>query len=263
MNYYKAIIKYNGTGFAGFQFQKNVPTIQEEINKTLEELLKDKVTTTASSRTDSGVHARMQMLRICTPADFDCDVYLRKINEKISPQIKFETLKKTQWSYKPGLCAKTKEYRYFFTNLKINHHESDFIANTAYNLDMDLLYKCCALLCGEHDFINFSSTGSGVKSSIRTIQSCEIKAINPQEEFQENTFFQIPKEITSCFELRIVGNGFLKQMIRHIVGALWKVASLKMSYEEFKELLDATKIQKQLWRVAPAKGLVLYKINEG
>lgn len=261
MYYYKAQIAYDGTGFAGFQFQKNASTIQEEINKTLEKLLKGKVTTTATSRTDSGVHAREQMLRICMNQEIDCEDLLLKINETISKQIKFHTLSPCPWTYRPGLEARTKEYRYYFTNLKGIKEDLRYIANTAHNLDLDLIDLCCKMLCGEHDFINFSSTGSNVKSSIRTIFECELKVINPQDLFTENALFKIPDNLVSCLELRIVANGFLKQMIRHIVSVLWRVASHKMEIQEFKDLLAGAKLEKQMWRVAPAKGLFLYKIN--
>ena len=120
---------------------------------------------------------------------------------------------------------------------------------------------CIRALKGKHDFSNFYSSGSNVKSTVREISFCELCEINPHEIFAGSELFKLPVELRSCYQLRIEANGFLKQMIRHIVSALWMVGSGKITAEEFLSFLEGPKSEKQLWKVAPPNGLYLYRIN--
>jgi tRNA pseudouridine38-40 synthase len=119
------------------------------------------------------------------------------------------------------------------------------------------------MLDGEHNFVNFYSHGSNVKSTIRTITKCELKQINPQELFSKHELFNLPQNITFCYEITFIANGFLKQMIRHIVSKLWLVGSGKLSVEEFQKLLSTSNELKsnEKGKVAPSNGLYLFKID--
>lgn len=258
MHYYKTIIQYDGTNFAGFQWQKNLSTIQSELNNSIEKILDGKFSTVAASRTDTGVHAKEQILKITSKNLIELSSFTEELNLKLPKEIRCLQIENCQGNFKPTANTISKEYRYLFINSKNKNH---FIANIANPLNIESINKCVQILVGQHDFQNFYSSGSNVKSTTREIFLCELNIINPKDIFSENDLFQFPTEIQTCFELKIIANGFLKQMIRHIISALWMVGSGKISIEEFKLLLNGPKNKKKIWKVAPSNGLFLYKIN--
>lgn len=262
MHYYKCKIQYDGTSYAGFQWQTGLETVQNDINNTLTKILPGKVSTVAASRTDTGVHALDQTLKItCEKIIEECS-FLELFNKNLPDQIRCKSIQECDGLFRPSAEARSKEYRYFFTNKKkINPEEHRFIANISNELNIEKMQMCIQALLGEHNFCNFYSHGSNVKSTIRHITACELNLTNPQDIFSDGDLFQIPSSLICCYQIRIEAKGFLKQMIRHIVSALWMVGSEKITVEEFINLLNSPKSEKQLWKVAPSNGLFLYKVN--
>ncbi len=262
MYYYKTIIRYEGTKYAGFQWQTGIQTIQNSFNKAITKLIDGKFTTTGASRTDSGVHAVEQVVKISSENPIDLSSFLLKFNSALPLDIQCLEIAPCAGLFRPAAFAITKEYRYFFTNKKqVSIEERQYIANISNNLILLQMKICVEALVGEHDFRNFYSRGSNVKSTIRNISICEISVINPHHVFIGLELFQIPKSLNSCYQLRIVANGFLKQMIRHVISALWMVGSGKISTDDFLKLLDGPKSEKTMWKVAAPNGLFLYRVN--
>ncbi len=262
MHYYKVTIQYEGTNYAGFQWQNGLQTIQSEFNTAISKLIDGKFTTMAASRTDTGVHAMEQVVKISSENLINFSSFLETLNIVLPREIRCIDIKPCAGLFKPATEAISKEYRYFFTNkTQVPKEERQFIANISNVLNLDAMMICTSALIGIHDFCNFYSSGSNVKSTVRNISLCELSVINPHQIFSELELFQIPKELNSCYELRIVANGFLKQMIRHIVSALWMVGSGKISTEDFLKLLNGPKNKKQVWKVATPNGLFLYRVN--
>lgn len=262
MHYYKTIIQYEGTNYAGFQWQNGIQTIQSEFNKALAQIIEGKFTTIAASRTDTGVHAIEQVVKISSSSSIEHSAFLEKFNNILPREIRCLSIEPCHGLFKPSAVTQSKEYRYFFTNkIQPSKEERRFIANISNVLNLEAMMTCVSALVGSHDFCNFYSSGSNVKTTVRIISKCELTVIDPHEIFSGLEIFQIPKDIERCYQLRIEANGFLKQMIRHIVSGLWMVGSGKISVDEFLKLLDGSKVEKQLWKVASPNGLFLYKIN--
>lgn len=261
MNYYRAKLQYDGTGYFGFQWQKDLPTIQDDFNQALGKIIPGAFSTMGASRTDSGVHAFEQYLKITSENEIDYSSIITVLNQKLPPQIRCLDLIPSDKSFLPTK-GKYKEYRYFFTNEKgVNSSERRFIANNPYDINFDAMNICVAAIVGKHDFHNFYSMGSNVTTTIREVTVCELTEINPQPLFSSSEVFKIPADLKSCYQLRVGGNGFLKQMIRHLMTALWKVGNGRLTVEEFLLLLDGPKKTKPLWKVANPKGLFLYRID--
>lgn len=262
MHYYRLTIQYDGSGYAGFQWQTGLPTIQDEINKAIGQLVTGKHSSVGASRTDTGVHAAIQVVKVTTESLIDDARALEKLNRILPAQIKCLELVPCRGDFNPSIEAISKEYRYLFTN---KSQDADFgrrfVANVAYNLNLEAMKVCAAKLVGVHDFCNFYSMGSNVKKTVREVFVCELSEVNPHDLFSEADLFRFSNDLHRCYQLRIEANGFLKQMIRHIVRALWMVGSARITVEEFSALLDAPKVSKQLWKVAPPQGLFLYRIN--
>lgn len=262
MHYYKAIVQYQGTRYAGFQWQNGLKTIQNEINIALSNTFVGKFSTMASSRTDSGVHAFHQVVKITSNTSIHTLTILQKLNRELPNDIQFLHLEECAGSFKPASDTEKKEYRYFFTNkATIPKEDGQLIANIAKPLNLEAMKFCAKALLGQHDFCNFYSSGSNVRTTVREVLICELTEVNPQNVFKNHPFFKISQNINQCYQLQIEANGFLKQMIRHIVSGLWMVGSGKMTTEDFLLLIDGPKSKKQLWKVAPANGLFLYHIT--
>jgi len=262
MYYYKTTIQYEGSNYAGFQWQKGIQTIQSEFNKALATIVDGKFTTMAASRTDTGVHAKEQIVKISCVQQLDLAFFFEALNFALPGDIRCINVEACEGLFRPAAQALSKEYRYFFTNkTQVAKADQNFIANISNPLNIQAMMICIHALVGSHDFCNFFSRGSNVSSTIRNVLICELAEIAPQDIFTNSVLFKIPNDLASCYQIRIVANGFLKQMIRHIVSALWMVGSGKISSADFLSLLDGPKIEKHKWKVASPNGLFLYRIN--
>lgn len=262
MHYYKAIIQYEGTNYAGLQWQNGLRTVQSEFNTAISKLIDGKITTMPASRTDTGVHAIEQVIKISSINPIDTSSFLKPFNNLLPPQIRCLKIEACPGTFKPSVESTSKEYRYLFTNkTQTSKADLQFVANIANKLDLEAMLICVKALEGKHDFCNFYSSGSNVKSTIRDIIRCELTEINPHLVLGNLELFQVPSDLLLCYQLRIEANGFLKQMIRHIVSAIWMVGSGKISSQEFIALLNSPKDNKQRWKVASPNGLYLYRIN--
>lgn len=261
-HYYKATVQYDGTGYAGFQWQKDIPSIQNDFNLALGSIIEGKITTMGASRTDTGVHAMGQVVKVTSENLIDCSSIVHELNMELPLQIKCLKFVPCEGNFRPETHPTSKEYRYYFTNHRnVPPEERRFISNFSLPLNIEVMKTCLSEIIGAHDFQNFCSAGSNVKSTTREIYFCELIEIDPHTALSHFELMQLPKELSRCYQLRIEGNGFLKQMIRHIVSALWMAGSGRLTKEDFVNQLKGPKREKRIWKVAPPNGLFLYEIK--
>lgn len=259
-HYYKATIQYDGTNYAGFQWQKDIPSIQNDLNQAIKNIISGKITTMGASRTDTGVHAREQIVKVTSENPIECSTFLDPFNKVLPSQIRCLEFIPCKWDFKPASDSISKEYHYYFTNKRnVPADERRFVSNFSLQLDLDAMMICVQAILGTHDFHNFCSAGSNVKSTIRDITFCELSQINPHTTLSNSEIFSLPKYLVNCYQLKIEGNGFLKQMIRHLVSALWMVGSGKLTTADFLYLLNGPKKEKRIWKTAAPNGLFLFK----
>lgn len=262
MNYYKATIQYDGTNYCGFQWQKGLPTVQSEISLALSKLVEGKISTVGASRTDTGVHALEQIVKITSQNEIDCNSFTPLLNKALPPEVRCLKIEICPGSFNPMVFSSSKEYRYLFTNIQgSNGGEQRFLANVPYSLNLPLMQECARKIVGLHDFRNFCSTGSNVKTTIRNILECELSEIDPHKVLSNSSLFLLSQDLTHCYQLRIEGQGFLKQMVRHLMSALWLVGREKITPHEFEILLKGEERARQRWRVATPRGLFLYQFK--
>jgi tRNA pseudouridine38-40 synthase len=252
MNYYKAILQYDGSDRIGFQYQEGMPTIQGDLNLSLQKILQGEVTTRAASRTDKGVHAFGQVVKISAEDPSTLDAAL--LNSALPSHIRCLNISPCQREFIPSIDQLSKEYRYLFTNTP-----EMYIAEAPSPLNIDHLQTCVAMLKGTNDFKNFWSIGGIANTTIRDILECDLTMINPELLFKDTLF--TAGEVTSCWQFRIVGRGFLKHMVRHLVGALWMVGAGRLSVEDFSQLLHGEQKQQRPWKKADPRGLYLLKVS--
>ena len=258
MNYYKAILQYDGSDRIGFQFQEGMPTIQGDLNLSLQQILQGKVTTRAASRTDKGVHAFGQVVKISAEDSLPLDP--ARLNTVLPPHIRCLAISLCAGDFIPSVDQTSKEYRYLFTNTPgVSGQDQRYIAQTQYPLNIDHMQTCINMLKGRNNFRNFWSIGGLSNTTIRDIIETDLTLIDPNELFKDSLF--TAGQVTSCWQFRIVGRGFLKHMVRHLVGALWMVGNGRLSVEDFSQLLHGEQKEQRPWKKADPRGLYLLKVS--
>jgi tRNA pseudouridine38-40 synthase len=253
IHYYKLVLEYKGTPYLGWQIQPegSGKTVQGELNRSLRAISKSEdVKSLGAGRTDAGVHALGQVVKVAIPLEIVPLSLMRALNSHLPDDIRVLSAELSTEEFIPTYHAKSKEYHYRFT-INRNHAalQSDLIANQSFELDLEKMQKACKVLVGEHDFTNFFCEGTEVASNIRRIYECEILEV-PQDGWM----------LPSHYVFRIVGNGFLKQMVRLLMGAVWNIGRGKISIEDLQNALGPEKVQK-LGAVAPPNGLYMVRVN--
>ncbi|HXH74085.1 MAG TPA: hypothetical protein VNJ08_03925 [Bacteriovoracaceae bacterium] len=258
MSYYKVILQYDGSDRVGFQWQEGMPTIQGDLNLSLQQILQGKVTTRAASRTDKGVHAFGQVIKISAEDPSTLDV--ARLNTALPSHIRCLAIFPCAGDFIPSIDQFSKEYRYLFTNTPgVMGLDQRYIAQTPFPLNIGNLQTCVDLLKGTNDFRNFWSIGGTANTTLRDIHQCDLTSINPQELFKDTLF--TAGQVTNCWQFRIVGSGFLKHMVRHLVGALWMVGNGRLSVKDFSQFLNGELKQQRPWKKADPRGLYLLKVS--
>ncbi len=256
MNTYKITVQYKGTAYSGFQIQSNDRTIQGEINKALETLSKAKnIKSIGSGRTDAGVHALAQVMKIEIPVLIPPENLHRALNSNLPDDIRVIHAELCSSDFHPIYKAKSKEYNYVFsTSETISPFASELVTHYPHDLNIDRMREGCAVFCGEHDFKNFQCTGTDIESTVRQIISCDVV------KYQSSGF--LGHLLPEYYVLEVVGTGFLKQMVRLMMGALWSLGANKISLDELKKSLETGVIlERRLGPTAPPQGLYLKEVH--
>ena len=254
LNIYKLTIQYKGSNYSGFQIQIKDRTIQGELNNALKILSKtDGVKSIGSGRTDAGVHALGQVVKIEIPVDIPETGLMKGLNSHLPHDIRVIKAEKSDENFHPIYSANSKEYNYVFsTQQMITPFADELVTHFPYELDIELMKKGCRAFCGEHDFINYQCTGTDVETTVRKIFECELNHFSGEGHFKEL--------LTDYYVLRVVGNGFLKQMVRLMMGALWSLGRGKITLEELEKSLKIP-LERRLGATAPPQGLYLKEVH--
>lgn len=240
----KLTLSYDGTAYRGFQVQPNGPTIQSVLEEALSRLLQETVRVGAAGRTDAGVHAREQVVDFSDSGSRPLETVLRGGNALLPPDIRILTASEAPPSFDARHDAREKEYRYF---LHVSPVASPFFLRYAWHiekpLNLDAMGEGLDHLVGEHDFASFRGQGCTAKTTVRTIFRAELA-----------------EEIPSLHFIRIAGNGFLRHMVRNLVGTLVDVGKGKIPAARMLELLSV-RDRAQAGPTAPAHGLFLWSVS--
>lgn len=253
MNYYRLLLQYKGTNYLGWQIQPETAgsTIQGELNKALINISKSRnVKSMGAGRTDAGVHALGQVVKIGIELNIAPANLVKALNVNLPNDIRVIDADLSDVDFLPTVDAKSKEYHYRFTFHRTpSAFQSGLIANFPFELDLDKMRQACKLFLGTHDFRNFYCEGTDVAHYVREIYDCEIFEVSQDS-------WMLP----SHYVFRIVGNGFLKQMVRLIVGAIWNIGRGKITLDDLNLALSPNKLER-LGPVAPAEGLYMIRVN--
>jgi tRNA pseudouridine38-40 synthase len=249
----RLLIEYDGSAYHGWQVQDDVTTVQGILEERVQRLTKAPTKILGASRTDTGVHAFGQIACFTSEIRHDTEVICRALNATLPSDIRVLSASDVDISFNPIHDAVRKSYLYIIANEK---KASVFLRRYAtlvrQKLDIQSMIQASQALTGEHDFTSFMGTGSGIKDPVRTVYALSI------EQLEELEFMTVTLR-GNFIRIRIEANGFLRHMVRNIVGTLIRIGRGMISPEAMQDILEA-KDRKLAGETAPANGLFLEKI---
>lgn len=247
---YKAFISYDGTDFYGWQEQVNFPTIQAEIQTALKRISGQCVGVTGAGRTDSGVHAIEQVAHFNWEHSLPPERLRLAINAIIPPTIRILSIQEASGDFHARYDARSKSYIYRIDTQRIyNPFYYRYSLHYSRKLDIPLLMKTAKILEGEHDFVAFQATGTELVTTVRQIFRVEVI---PD--------LKDPSLDYSLLCIRLEATGFLRKMVRFMVGTLLEVASGKRDPDDLMRALESGE-RRYVGVPAPARGLFLEKVQ--
>lgn len=240
----KIVIEYDGTRYKGWQrLGDSDNTVQQRIETVLSKMAGENIEITASGRTDAGVHARNQIANFRTECTMSEHKILNYCYEYLPEDIVVKSVEEVDLNFHARYHAKVKKYVYNICN---NKAHDVFTRKYSYHipepLSIEKMRKASEILIGEHDFQSFTTLKTKKKSTVRNIYTINI--VNND----------------GNIEISIQGNGFMKNMVRLIVGTLVEVGLGERTVEEISVILEK-KERQYAGHIAPAKGLFLEEVN--
>ena len=238
-------LTYDGTDFHGFQKQDGLRTIQGELEDALEDILGCPVETSGASRTDAGVHARMQVvdLPLLPGYKLPLDKWLYVLRRRLPKDLVANRVSLAPDTFHARHTVNWKMYRYAIDTSPVpDVFMARYATHQPFHFDLDAMRRAAAPLLGEHDFTSFCAKRAQQNVKVRTIHSIEV--------WKERSIVWI--------EVR--GNAFLQHMVRIIVGTLAEVGRGRLLAERVEPILEA-RDRRKAGPTAPAHGLCLWHIE--
>ena len=240
----KLIVAYDGTRYHGWQRQQNEITIQEILEEKIQVMTGEPVTLVASGRTDAGVHALNQVCNFRTRSSIPLKSIQKGLNSLLHDDIFIKDAEYASLEFHSRYSAKSKIYEYRILNSETpDIFQRNFLWQIRPALDIETIAVCLAHLRGSHDFSSFRSSGSSNTNPVRSVLKAEING-------PENGLLRIVIE----------ADGFLRHMVRNIVGTVIEAGLGKISFNRFKAIVDSR--DRRLAGVkAPPQGLFLVNVR--
>jgi tRNA pseudouridine38-40 synthase len=239
-------VAYDGTDFHGWQVQPGLPTVQGTLEAVIETIEKHPVRVEASGRTDAGVHAYCQVAAVSLSNRIPTDNFRRAVNRLLPPSIRINDVAEVEETFHPRFHAKRKTYEYrIFREEVCPPFERRFVYHHPFPLDEDAMKAAAPIYEGEHDFSGFAAADEKDVlgySKVRTIFKSSLERVGPRLIY------------------RVEGSGFLKHMVRNMVGVLLEIGKRNLDEEQLRERL----CNGEAFRpgpTAPARGLFLMSVE--
>lgn len=240
----KLLIEYDGTNYLGWQVQPKGLTIQGVLEEKIGLLTGESVQLFGSGRTDSGVHALGQVAHFKTESRMNILSMQKALNSLVPPDIVIQKVEEVEDGFHARKHSKSKvyEYRILNRNLRSAFHRG-YVWYIPQKLNFVEMQKAARSLVGEHDFSAFRTVGSPTRTTVRRVIRAEWK-----------------RGRDGLIRFEIEANGFLKQMVRSIIGTLVEVGKGKMKAADLRKILNS-KDRKEAGPTAPARGLFLKEVK--
>lgn len=240
---WRITLEYDGAPFAGWQLQPRQPTVQGAVEAALEPLIGHPARVSAAGRTDTGVHAAMQVAVFETTTARTARAIRNGLNARLPDAIACIAAERVPDSFDPRHSPHTKTYRYTWLVCETRRPlRRDHGWRVPGPLDVTAMQSAAKSLVGTHDFTSFRAAGCTARHPTRTVRGAEISAHGDE------------------VLLRVYGTGFLRHMVRNIAGTLHEVGRGKRPASWVADVLLA-KDRGRAGRTAPAHGLLLERIT--
>ena len=236
-------MEYDGTAYAGWQRQLNGLAVQQVMENALSEACAHPVTVTGSSRTDAGVHAKMQMVHFDTGCTIPPEKFPFVLNNLLPPDIRVQASREVPDAFHARFLTSGKTYTYRMLN---NRHGSALLRNTHWHVPVPLdtlsMQQALVFLSGMHDFAAFQASGGTARTTVRTVEHAGLKSDGP------------------VLTLTVSGNAFLYNMVRIIAGTLAEIGLHKREVDSFARAFVSLD-RLDLGMTAPPCGLELTEVR--
>ncbi len=245
----RLLVAFDGTGYKGWQRQKHDVTIQGEIEDRLALMTRTEISLHGAGRTDAGVHAEGMVANFLTESRIACPVFFQGLNSLLPSAIRILQVDEQPTEFHARFSARGKHYQYYIcTGPVLMPAERLYTLHIPASLDESALSECLTQLIGTHDFASFENAGSRDRSitdgrgSVRTLSRADLYRTGEHR-----------------YRFSFVGDGFLRQMVRNMVGTLLEVGTGKRSVENFHHTLHARE-RSLAGATAPPQGLTLKNV---
>lgn len=239
----KMIVAYDGTNYHGWQVQPNGITIEGMLNHALTELTGEPIMVTGASRTDAGVHSLGNVAVFDTNTKIPAEKISFALNQRLPEDIVVQGSCEVPMDFHPRRCASKKTYVYKILNctfpMPLYRHDTYF---TYRKMDIERMQHAAQYFVGEHDFKSFCSAHTQVDVTVRTIESLTVT------------------KDQDIITIRVIGNGFLYNMVRILAGTLMQVGMGEKQPEDMEKILAACD-RAAAGPTAPAHGLTMVGIS--
>jgi tRNA pseudouridine38-40 synthase len=241
---FKITVAYDGGPFVGWQRQATGTSIQGLIEDALRELDDRDVTVNGAGRTDAGVHAIAQVASFTLVRDISAEVVVRSLNAKLPPEVRIRSAEEVPASFHARFNATSKSYRYRLWNADVvNPFERAYAWHVFGALDVAAMAEAARLVEGRHDFAAFQTVGGASGQTERVMTRSVLTAGED-----------------GLLTYDVTGDGFLRHMVRAIVGTLVEVGRGRQRPEWIRDVI-ASRDRSQAGKTAPAHGLFLVRVD--
>ncbi len=267
---FAARISYLGTRYCGWQKQKGsaaegAPSIQQTFEEVLQSIVSEPVSVVASGRTDAGVHASGQVVHFIlrgrpSRGEWTTEVLRRALNSRLPPSIRVLKVQGVPLDFNAQRSAIKKQYSYYFQQGAAPHAPVEPLSWFIHrSLDREAMAVALRDLLGEHDFLPFQARGAQVRTTVRTILEAELSWVPLPVGVPGGWVLPGHAGEFGFVRIRLVGTGFLKQMVRGIAGTLLEIGEGRRSADSIRHILE-TQNRSLVGRTAAAQGLWLEQV---
>jgi tRNA pseudouridine38-40 synthase len=235
-------ISYDGTNYSGWQVQPNGLAVQQVVEDALEQLLKERVQVRSSGRTDAGVHARAMAASFTTSRNLPLQAFVEGANRFLPADVAVQNARIVPEGFKPITMAHAKRYRYTIINSSVRSPIDRFYSwQVREQLNLAAMEDAAERFVGSHDFAAFRASNCVAKTTVRRIDAVLITSQG------------------SRITIDVIGGGFLKNMVRVMVGTLVDIGKGRFAPSDVDRLLQRGD-RKEAGSTAPACGLCLIEV---
>lgn len=243
MRTFKATLAYDGTNYAGWQMQAGPETLQGVLEEALRPIEDRRIVVHAAGRTDAGVHAAGQVVSFSLESSISAEALGRALNVRLPVDVRVMRVEEAAADFNARFHARHKTYHYaIFNGQVVPPPLSRYVWHVPAPLDHDLMQQAAALIVGEHDFAAFQAAGGSVITTRRAIITSHVTR-------QDHTVVY-----------QVTGTGFLRHMVRNIVGTLVDVGRGRRPVDDMRRVL-ASCDRANASATAPPQGLTLWSVD--